>query len=463
MIPRRFVSVAAGLLLAGVAGGWLPCRAAELIPLQQGGPTASRVNLVLLAEGYRDVERDKFVSDATKVLDGILGAEPLRAYARYFNGFGIFVASAESGADHPAQSVYRDTYFNSTFNSYHTERLLTIPPNDMDTDFNHGERKVYDLLAALLPEFDLAAVLVNDSEYGGSGGSVLVVSTHEKSALVATHELGHTYAHLGDEYPDPYAYPDTEEPNTTRETDRSLIKWRAWIDPDTPIPTPPVIPDYEHVVGLFEGAHYHATGWYRPQYSCIMRQLSSPYCAVCSEALVLNTHRLVSTVEDASPPTSAPVEVGGPQSFHVSLLAPSPDTLTVSWRLNDVPLAPPVRDTVQLDPAQLPLETNVLVASVTDSTPLVRTDATGALVSDVKWTVIRVGSGAPWLAAVAGDGGVDLSWPVEAADAELQAADRLVDPGWKPVDATPQKGDDGRVHVRIPADPGMRFFRLFFP
>ena len=33
-------------------------------------------------------------------------------------------------------------------------------------------------------------------------------------------------------------YPATEEPNTTRETNRNAIKWKAWISPGTPLPTP---------------------------------------------------------------------------------------------------------------------------------------------------------------------------------------------------------------------------------
>ena len=92
-------------------------------------------------------------------------------------------------------------------------------------------------------------------------------------------------AGLGDEYTTANpGYPDIEEPNTTRETNRTAIKWKAWIDASTPVPTPPTNPN---LVGLFEGAHYHPTGWYRPKLNCLMRNFGVGFCEVCQEALVL--------------------------------------------------------------------------------------------------------------------------------------------------------------------------------
>src|SRR5260221_9894976 len=46
-------------------------------------------------------------------------------------------------------------------------------------------------------------------------------------------------------------------------------KWKAWIPTNTPIPTPATAP-YSDTVGLFQGAHYHPTNWYRPHEDCAM-------------------------------------------------------------------------------------------------------------------------------------------------------------------------------------------------
>src|SRR5690606_922508 len=97
----------------------------------------------------------------------------------------------------------------------------------------------------------------------------------------------HSFADLGDEYSSAYpGYPDIEEPNTTRETRREFIKWNHWIEEATPVPTP-AISAYSGVIGLFEGAHYHASDWYRPKRECKMRSLGQEFCAVCGEAIVI--------------------------------------------------------------------------------------------------------------------------------------------------------------------------------
>ncbi|HAM73155.1 MAG TPA: hypothetical protein DCM86_16080 [Verrucomicrobiales bacterium] len=437
-----------------------------LIPFSTTGPTSARINLVLLAEGYQQSERAKFEADGIAVINGILGAEPLATYRPFFNAYGIFVPSVDSGADHPLDRIQRNTYFNSTFNSYGTERVLTIPPNDIDPDWSHGDGRVYALLADLMPEYDLAAVVVNDDEYGGSGGGVLVVSTHWQSPEIATHELGHTFAHLGDEYPNAYPYPDVEEPNTTRETRRELLKWNPWVLDTTPLPTTTAFPSYQSVVGLFEGAHYHASGWYRPQFTCRMQRLGVPFCAVCSEALVLAAHRIASPVESVSPDAGTPVLVSRPVRFTVGMIPPNADTLAVEWRLNDVPLAPVDPLSLELRASQLPTGSSTLTLEISDLTPFVRSDPLGYTRHSVHWTVVRDSDAPPELAVTAAAGGaLELSWPVGAEGFRLEEAGELAteDGAWKPVVEPPVPGADGRLHLMVIPGDGSRFFLLRKP
>jgi hypothetical protein len=132
---------------------------------------------------------------------------------------------------------------------------------------------------------------VNDPIPGGSDnyGTTAITYVNEASGTYLIHESGHTLGNLGDEYTTPYpGFPNTEEPNTTTQTDLSMIKWNAWIPIGTPIPTPPTT-TYQNTVGLFEGAHYHATGWYRPTLGSRMQsvQSSSGFGPINQEALVL--------------------------------------------------------------------------------------------------------------------------------------------------------------------------------
>ena len=93
------------------------------------GPTATRINIVFLSEGYTTNQLGQFSIDATNVLNKLLSTPPFSQYSNYFNAFAISVASVESGSDHPCSGTYKNTYFNSTYDSYDTARLITIPPN----------------------------------------------------------------------------------------------------------------------------------------------------------------------------------------------------------------------------------------------------------------------------------------------------------------------------------------------
>ncbi|HEU0039488.1 MAG TPA: M64 family metallopeptidase, partial [Verrucomicrobiae bacterium] len=188
--------------------------------LRTNGPLSKRINIVFLSEGYTTNQLAQFPNDAIKVLTNLLATPPLREYSNSFNAFAISVASVQSGSDHYTPTTnFVNTYFNSSFDSYGIQRLITIPPNDRDANSADGQGRVNSLLATYMPQYDIVALIVNDTQYGGSGGFPLIASVNSSSPEIATHELGHAFAGLGDEYGDPYpGYPDIEEPNTTIET-----------------------------------------------------------------------------------------------------------------------------------------------------------------------------------------------------------------------------------------------------
>ena len=201
----------------------LPERAFCEATMQQiltNGPTDKRINIVILSEGYTAAQLDQFSIDAERYLDHLLATPPFDEYSSYFNAFIISVASAESGSDHPKQNDYRDTYFNTSYGT-DTERLMSIP-------YASGRGKVDSLLSEFIPGYDLPILLVNDNEYGGAGGTTTIVSRNSLAAEAAVHELGHTLAHLDDEYS--YAFPgadSAERANSTQETRREFIKWHS--------------------------------------------------------------------------------------------------------------------------------------------------------------------------------------------------------------------------------------------
>lgn len=356
----------------------------NFVTLVTNGPAANRLNVVFLAEGYTSGQLGNFRADATNTANILLATAPFAEYASYLNFFAIAVASAQSGSDHPTWRQFVDTYFNSTYDSFY-DTLISIPAGAS------GQGRVDALLNTYVPGANLAILLVNDNTPGGSdGGGRTAISAIAPNSLSAipVHEAGHVLAGLGDEYP--YAnpgYPDIEEPNTTRETNRVAIKWNAWIATDTPVPTPPT-GTYDNTVGLFEGAHYHATGWYRPKWNCLMGSFYGAFCEVCSEALVLSIYGKVRPIDGFSPgPTNLSVGSPGALSFTLTALQPTSHALNIQWLTNGIPVTGATNASFSILPAALGNGAKTVAGRIIDHTPLVRTDLSNRLSQTLTWAL----------------------------------------------------------------------------
>ncbi|MFB3905993.1 MAG: M64 family metallopeptidase [Acidobacteriota bacterium] len=356
------------------------------------GPSARRIDIVFIAEGYTESEIPLFELHTAYANDRLFSSEPFKEYRNYFNAFVLSVASRESGSDHPSQGIFRDTYFNSSYDSYGLGHGLTIPPNDRDPDIENGYGKAYHLLEQVFPDWDLLVFIVNDPVFGGWGDRRGVVcSTNYYIGEVIAHELGHTLAGLGDEYADPFPNdpePVVEQPNTTQETRRELIKWRAWIDDSTPIPTP-VSASYRYVIGLFEGARYQEKGWYRPKFWCRMRNWINPFCEVCTEALVKSIYSRTGVVDSFSPPVARLHLTSDTLQLSVIPFLPATHSLRATWYIDGHRVAGP-------DDAYLPLEirrgalrlgAHQVKVEVSDPTTMVRSDPEHLLKQEVEWEI----------------------------------------------------------------------------
>lgn len=399
----QHASVAAiWIALMTAAPGMVP---AAPVPILGTGSVSNRVNLAVLPEGYTVAQSNLFLIAATNAVHNLLSEPPLSDYSNHFNAVALFVASAQSGSDHPVAGSSVDTYFNSTYDPQ-SDYLITIPPNWANPNPADGQGKVDALLAAEAPETDLTLMLVNDPTSGGSdgGGTLAIASLNSPAILV--HEVGHVLANLGDEYEwaNP-GYPDTEEPNTTRETNRAAIKWNVWFSTNTPVPTPETAA-YKNVVGLFEGAHYNSTGWYRPKFDCAMRTPGQPFCEVCGEALVLAVYGNVRPL-DARTPSAANLAVTSPDpiEFELTLVEPATHALAVQWYTNGVPVTGATSGNFTVDPAQLGDGLHTVRADLIDPTLRVRTDPAQRLQQTTTWTLdVAV----PWLRLE------DPAWTAEA-------------------------------------------------
>ncbi|MBU2712568.1 M64 family metallopeptidase [Zooshikella harenae] len=324
------------------------------------GPSNNRVDVVFVAEGYTSNEISRFKKDLKPITAGFFDESPMDNYQRSFNVWAVESISAESGAGY---TYPKNTQFRSYFNCYNIARLLCV-----DT------QRVKNYVSERLPSEarDLIIVVVNSTQYGGSGGSVATMSLHSSAVDLALHESGHTFGLLADEYNygSCYAGP-TSEANVTYYS--SGRKWSHWIGVDK-------------AVDVFEGAKYCQRGMYRPTTNSLMRSLGQPFQSVNSEQLIRRVYDYVSPIDSTTPENSnVKLYRNQKQTFSVNLLQPHNPTVEARWQLNGQEVG---------SSTQLTLAANnynpgdyTLTVQVQDATSQVIKDTDGKLKDSVNWSI----------------------------------------------------------------------------
>jgi hypothetical protein len=344
--------------------------------MMRNGRRDNRINFVYLADGYQAGELGTFITDAGTINDALFNTTPFKEYKNFFNAFAIRVPSVESGAKHPgtasdepfpAQAIINpNNYFQSTFDYFNIHRLL-VPQNSL---------AITTVLANNLPDYDHGLVVVNSPYYGGSGGTFPTASTNISSAEVAIHEIGHSFAGLGDEYWAGTIYA-AEYPNMTANSDPATIKWKAWLGINN--------------IGIYPyGAVPPLNAWFRPHQNCKMQYLGQPFCSVCTEQLVDVIHQQVNMIDGFAPAaTSLTLTNTNPVSFTVSSVGATPNTVSAKWYINNVLFANDV-ESIDVPVSAFNPGTNAVRVDVVDSTALSKLYLPGAgYVSSTTWDVVK--------------------------------------------------------------------------
>jgi hypothetical protein len=311
-----------------IVKGQAAAAAGPLIKLHERGDPATRLDLLIIGDGYTAAERGKFRRDADRLLKVLFAASPFKERENEINVWGLVPPSAESGISRPSQGIHKRTPLGATYDAFDSERyILTF------------ENRAFREIAANAP-YEFVEILTNTQTYGGGGIFGLYSTVAADSAwapYIFVHEFGHHLAGLADEYYTSqvaYLPPSTRvepwEPNVTALLDPSNLKWKDLVTPGTPIPTPWAKEEqeaydadyqkrrqairaanrpeaemdalfreamaqsiailakspYAKNVGAFEGANYESKGYYRPQVDCIMFSRNVPwFCAACRRAL----------------------------------------------------------------------------------------------------------------------------------------------------------------------------------
>jgi hypothetical protein len=299
----------------------------RLITIQKMGDPATKVDFVILGDGYTTRELKKFEADARRLTEVLFSTSPFKEHRRNFNVWALCPPAVESGISRPSTGIYRESPLGATYDAFGSERYVL-------TFDNHALRRV-----AQFAPYEFIEILANNRTYGGGGIFNLYSTVAADNAFgnyVFVHEFGHHFAGLADEYytssvayNTPAERVEPWEPNATALLDLAKLKWGDLVTPGTPIPTPWNKEEFENYsreiqkrraqlrkekrpesemealfreelkheqamfarekyaghVGAFEGAIYEAKGYYRPEIDCIMFTRTNHFCAVCRRAI----------------------------------------------------------------------------------------------------------------------------------------------------------------------------------
>ena len=188
------------------------------------GPSSNRVDIVFLGDGYRAADLTSvYPSHINAMLNHLFydGQDPYPRYRSFFNVHRIDLVSNEAGADVPPQNIYRDTALDAKY--YYdgvTDRLLYVNTSKAATALNTN-------LAGAPFSAEVKYITVNDTRYGGGGGTYAVYAGGNSAATeIALHESGHSFNNLADEYVSysgAYTGGEPSEVNVTKNS--SGAKW----------------------------------------------------------------------------------------------------------------------------------------------------------------------------------------------------------------------------------------------
>ncbi len=256
----------------------------DIDSLYYSGNHNKKLDIVILPDGYTKQEMGKLKTDANKFIKEFFDVSPFKENKNKVNFWLVKAESEESGTDIPGQNIWKKTILNTHFYTFNSERYLTT----------RDVKKIRDL-ASYVP-YDQIYILVNSNKYGGGGiynYYNLCTSDNILSGKVFTHEFGHAFAALADEYAYGFEvaenlYDMSVEPWQTNIT--NLVdfdsKWKNMVDKNTPIPTPD-IEKYKNNVGVFEGAGYVKKNIYRPVHDCKMKSNNTNnFCPVCYKTVL---------------------------------------------------------------------------------------------------------------------------------------------------------------------------------
>jgi len=183
----------------------------EIIPIVKTGPSANRIDVVLMGDGYTASQRDLFVSDITRLVKEMFEDITFKSYLPLFNIWALYRPSTDSGIGsggvpkNTAFGLYRD---GTELRGIYCSKTSTA-------------RSACTATGAC----DFPTLIGNDPYYGGLGGEFTIsTSSVNSGTVVLRHEMGHNFGQVGEEYDGGSAYFGANSAGTV-----NSLQWTAWL------------------------------------------------------------------------------------------------------------------------------------------------------------------------------------------------------------------------------------------
>ena len=413
----------------------------ELIPIRVTGDKDNRINFCAInrwEEGkpnsYNTPElREEFINDAKHSFRTFIPGDeyaiaPFPEYRDFFNLYAIWW---------PGMPAYNWEEGLTTVDLDEIRDRLFLPWN------TEGKGWVSCL-----------AMLNTD---GGGGGAARNIETRTGNAMIAgreteafIHEFAHTAPGLPDEYTSNGVWgKGGEGSNTTLDYILEDVKWRAWIEPGTEIPTP-YSPENMDKIGVFEGATHRLHHIYRPTArGCIMGAGSfagdpDGLCPVCVQRTVCRLYMWVDPFDVTYPAREElNVSIPGMVHFSVDKIDNLSGSQKLSWLLNGEVIANDVRE---IDITFDDTKEYIVECSLVDETEFVRPDLpfVDYPKASVTWVINRGPDNSSLLESEIASSGKRISYSFSKPEREV--------PGFYIKDLEFREAGKGKIRISNPGN-----------
>lgn len=180
------------------------------------GPSANRIDMVLMGDGYTSAELPKFKKDMQDLTTDMFYGPTFSNYRPLFNVWTIFSPSVESGLGVGGK------FKNTTLKLYRDgTELRAIYPGPGGED---RARELCKLTGQFACEYP--SIIANDLYYGGLGGKfVIATASPTAGSVVLRHEMGHNMINVGEEYDGGAVYTG---PNSATTSSLNSLPWSSW-------------------------------------------------------------------------------------------------------------------------------------------------------------------------------------------------------------------------------------------